>query len=86
VLILNEPTRGVDVGARAEIYRIVRDFCAAGYAVLMQTTDIEELLGLSDDVLSMDRGRIVGRHRRPHLDAQAILAEITHAALPEPVA
>jgi ABC-type sugar transport system ATPase subunit len=79
VLILNEPTRGVDVGARAEIYRIVRDFCGAGYAVLMQSTDMEELLGLSHDILSMDRGRIVGRHRRPDLDAQTILAEITHA-------
>ena len=57
VLLMNEPTRGVDVGARAEIYRLIRQFCDRGYCLIMASSDIEEVLGMSDIIVSMYRGR-----------------------------
>jgi ABC-type sugar transport system ATPase subunit len=58
VLVLDEPTRGVDVGARAEIYDIVREVAASGTAVLLLSSDMEELIGLSDRIAVMAGGRI----------------------------
>ncbi|MBN6054276.1 sugar ABC transporter ATP-binding protein [Nonomuraea sp. RK-328] len=60
VLILDEPTRGVDVGARVEIYQLVNELTAAGDAVLMISSDLPEVLGMSDRILVMARGRLVG--------------------------
>ncbi|MFE5868706.1 sugar ABC transporter ATP-binding protein [Streptomyces roseifaciens] len=60
LLILDEPTRGVDVGAKVEIYRLVNELTAAGCAVLMISSDLPEVLGMSDRVLVMAHGRIAG--------------------------
>ncbi|MFI1797556.1 sugar ABC transporter ATP-binding protein [Streptomyces sp. NPDC020379] len=60
LLILDEPTRGIDVGAKVEIYRLVNELTAAGRAVLMISSDLPEVLGMSDRVLVMAQGRIVG--------------------------
>jgi ABC-type sugar transport system ATPase subunit len=78
VLLMNEPTRGVDVGARAEIYRLIRDFCDRGYCLIMASSDIEEVLGMADIVVSMYRGRQVGQYRRGTASLQRVLADITH--------
>jgi ribose transport system ATP-binding protein len=59
VLVLDEPTRGVDVGARAEIHRLVRRLAAQGMAVLVISSEPEELPDLCDRVLVMAEGRIV---------------------------
>jgi ABC-type sugar transport system ATPase subunit len=80
VLLMNEPTRGVDVGARAEIYRLIRQFCDRGYCVVMASSDIEEVLGMADVVISMYRGRQVAKYRRGEADMQRVLADITHPA------
>jgi ABC-type sugar transport system ATPase subunit len=80
VLLMNEPTRGVDVGARAEIYRLIRQFCDRGYCVVMASSDIEEVLGMADVVVSMYRGRQVAKYRRGEADMQRVLADITHPA------
>jgi ABC-type sugar transport system ATPase subunit len=80
VLLMNEPTRGVDVGARANIYRLIRDFCARGYCVIMASSDIEEVLGMGDIVVTMYRGGQVGRYRRGEADMHRVLADITHPA------
>ena len=61
---MNEPTRGIDVGARADIYRIMREFCAQGYALVMTSSDLEEIVGLGDIVITMYRGRQVASYRR----------------------
>jgi len=58
VLLLNNPTRGVDIGAKAEIYRVIRTMANAGMAVLMVTEDLPELLGMSDRIVITRRGRI----------------------------
>jgi ABC-type sugar transport system ATPase subunit len=78
VLLMNEPTRGVDVGARAEIYRLIRQFCDRGYCLVMASSDIEEVLGMSDTIISMYRGRQIASYRRGEASLHRVLADITH--------
>jgi ABC-type sugar transport system ATPase subunit len=60
LIILDEPTRGVDVGARAEVYALINEVCASGAAVLMITSELPEALGMSDRIHVMRSGRFVG--------------------------
>jgi L-arabinose transport system ATP-binding protein len=79
VLILDEPTRGVDVGAKSEIYRIVSELAAEGVAVLVISSDMPELLGLSDRIVVLRQGRISGRLDRSAATEAAVLAlSLTH--------
>ncbi len=74
VLLLDEPTRGVDVGARSEIYRIITDLAASGVAVVMASSDMPEILGLANRALVMRDGAVVGELSESDLaadDAQA---------------
>jgi ribose transport system ATP-binding protein/rhamnose transport system ATP-binding protein len=80
VLLLNEPTRGIDVGARAEIYRIMRELCAQGNVLIMTSSDLEEIVGIADVVITMYRGRTVARYQGEQIIMPAILADITHPA------
>ncbi|MER2584231.1 MAG: ATP-binding cassette domain-containing protein, partial [Candidatus Competibacter sp.] len=60
VLILDEPTKGVDIGAKAEIYRIISELAAKGVAVLVISSELPEVIGISDRILVMREGEIVG--------------------------
>jgi inositol transport system ATP-binding protein len=60
ILILDEPTRGIDVGAKAEIHRIVTEFAKAGVAVLMISSEMPEVLGMSDRIMVMHEGKVTG--------------------------
>ncbi|NYT67645.1 sugar ABC transporter ATP-binding protein [Pusillimonas noertemannii] len=80
VLLMNEPTRGVDVGARAEIYALMRRVCEQGYCIVMMSTDIEEVAGMADVVITLYRGQQVGCYSRPDISRSRILADITHTA------
>jgi ribose transport system ATP-binding protein len=60
VLIVDEPTRGIDVGAKAEIYRLLRDLAREGVAIVIISSDMEEILHVSDRVAVMHEGRITG--------------------------
>jgi len=60
ILILDEPTQGIDVGAKSEIYRLIRQLAASGLAILMISSETEEILGMSDRVAVMAKGRIAG--------------------------
>ena len=73
VFVLDEPTRGVDVGAKAEIYRVIEDLAAAGAAVLMISSDLEEILRLSDRVLVMHEGRLAGEVGRAELSEETVM-------------
>ena len=73
LVILDEPTRGIDVGAKAEVYRLMRDLAGQGVAVLMISSDMEEVIGVSTRVAVMRRGRIVGILQRDDLCEEAIL-------------
>ncbi len=73
VLILDEPTRGVDVGAKAEIYALIDELAGNNVAVWMITSDMEELLGMSDRVAVMHEGRIAGELSREQLDEETVM-------------
>nr|WP_134768796.1 sugar ABC transporter ATP-binding protein [Nocardioides sp. 1609] len=73
VLLLDEPTRGVDVGARAEIYRLVRDLADSGVAVIVVSSEVEEVLGLADRVLVVREGRVVHEAAAAHIDESRVL-------------
>ncbi len=67
VFLLDEPTRGIDVGAKQQVYRLIADLADAGAAILVASSEIEELLGLCDRILVMRRGRIAARFARAGL-------------------
>ncbi|CCV03732.1 fused D-ribose transporter subunits of ABC superfamily: ATP-binding components [Mesorhizobium metallidurans STM 2683] len=73
VLLLDEPTRGVDVGAKREIYRIISDFASSGGTVVMISSEIDEVLGMSDRIMVMRAGRSAGTFRREETDAQSLV-------------
>ncbi|WP_404814029.1 sugar ABC transporter ATP-binding protein [Kitasatospora fiedleri] len=73
VLILDEPTRGIDIGAKAEIYQIIADLAEQGVAILVISSELPEVLGLADRVLVMQGGRVTGELDRAHATEEAIL-------------
>ncbi|MDR1833591.1 MAG: ATP-binding cassette domain-containing protein, partial [Propionibacteriaceae bacterium] len=74
VLILDEPTRGVDVGAKAEIYKIIDQLAASGVAVLVISSELPEVLGLADRIVVMQNGHITGELTREEATEEKILA------------
>ncbi|TDC89272.1 sugar ABC transporter ATP-binding protein [Actinomadura sp. 7K507] len=73
LLILDEPTRGVDVGARAELYAVIRELAGRGIGVLLVSSEVPEVLGLADRVLVVREGRIVHTAGAGDLDEEAVL-------------
>jgi ribose transport system ATP-binding protein len=73
VLLLDEPTRGVDVGARSEIYALIRSLAARGMAVVVVSSEVEEVLGLVDRVLVVREGRIVHTGPATEIDEHRVL-------------
>ena len=73
ILMLDEPTRGVDVGAKREIYRIMSDFAAQGGTVLMISSETEEVIGMADRVIVMKNGRIAGELSRADMSAENLV-------------
>jgi ribose transport system ATP-binding protein len=73
VLLLDEPTRGVDIGARADIYALIRQLADAGAAIVVVSSEIPEVLGLADRVLVVGDGRVVREAPAAELDEHAVL-------------
>ena len=74
ILILDEPTRGIDVGAKYEIYCIINDLVAQGKSVIMISSELPEVLGMSDRIYVMNEGRIVGEFRQEDASQESIMA------------
>ena len=77
LLILDEPTRGVDIGAKSEIYRIINDVAATGTAILIVSSDLPEALGISDRLLVIRGGRIVADINAPGATEEQVMAYAT---------
>jgi len=73
ILILDEPTRGIDVGAKAEIHAIMSDLAKQGVAILMISSELPEIMGISDRILVMHEGRITGEFRREEATQDKIM-------------
>jgi ribose transport system ATP-binding protein len=83
LLLLDEPTRGVDVGARAELYQVIHALAAQGVGVLLVSSEVPEVLGLADRVLVMREGRIVHRAPAEELDEATVLDLVMAGSLME---
>ncbi len=73
VLIFDEPTRGIDVGAKAEIYELIRKLAAEGVSVIVISSEMEEVLGISDRIAVMHEGRLTGILEREHFSEEAVM-------------
>jgi rhamnose transport system ATP-binding protein len=74
VLILDEPTQGIDVGAKAEIHRLMGDLASRGLAIVMISSELPEILGMSDRIAVMHAGRVVGIVDRSEATQESILS------------
>lgn len=83
VLLLDEPTRGIDIGAKQEIYQLMEQLAADGVAILFVSSEMEEVLGMSDRVLVMHEGAIAGELSRDELSEEAIMHLATGGSLAE---
>jgi ribose transport system ATP-binding protein len=77
ILIFDEPTRGIDVGSKVEIYKLMNDLTAEGAAILMISSDLPEILGMSDRIIVMHEGRITAEYS----SEEATQEKILHSAL-----
>ncbi len=73
IIIFDEPTKGIDVSAKAEIYRLMEDMAAEGKAIIMVSSELPEVIGMSDRVIVMREGRMVGELGRSELNEENIL-------------
>ena len=79
VIIFDEPTRGIDVGAKQEIYDIMNDLANQGKAIVMISSDMEELIGMSDRVVVLCKGRMAGSLSREEISQESILMKAAGA-------
>lgn len=77
VLLLDEPTRGIDVGAKQEIYKLIEDLASKGLAILFVSSELEEVMGLADRVLVMHEGEVSGELMRGEMSEERIMALAT---------
>ena len=75
ILLLDEPTRGIDVGAKYEIYQLIIDLAAKGKGVIMVSSEMPELLGICDRILVMSNGHVSGITNTEELDQERIMAQ-----------
>jgi len=80
VLIFDEPTRGIDVGAKAEIYQLIRKLAAEGASVIVISSEMEEVLGISDRIAVMHEGRLTGVLERSQFSEEAVMRLATGAS------
>jgi rhamnose transport system ATP-binding protein len=77
LLILDEPTRGVDIGTKAEVHRLISDLAEKGLAILMISSELPEVIGVSDRILVLHEGRMAGEFSRREATQEALMAAAT---------
>ncbi|GGF54971.1 erythritol transport system ATP-binding protein [Mameliella alba] len=85
VLLMDEPSRGIDIGAKAEVFRVMRQLAAEGLGIVFVTSDLEEVMSLSDRIIVMSDGRITGEFSREEVTETALVSAsaVGHAPLSE---
>jgi inositol transport system ATP-binding protein len=78
ILILDEPTRGIDVGAKAEIHKLISNLAGQGVAVIMISSEMPEVLGMSDRIMVLHEGRVTGFLDRKDADQVKIMELASH--------
>jgi rhamnose transport system ATP-binding protein len=81
LLIVDEPTRGIDVGTKAEVHRLMSELASSGLAVLMISSELPEVLGMADRVLVMHEGRLTGELSRDEADEESVMRAATGQTL-----
>ena len=74
ILLFDEPTRGIDVGAKGEIYRLIDSLAAAGRSIIVVSSELPEILRLADNVIVMRSGAMAGRLARKEFSEEAIMS------------
>lgn len=83
VLLMDEPSRGIDIGAKAEVFRVMRSLAAEGLGIVFVTSDLEEVLGLSDRILVMSNGQITGEFTREEATETALVTASAKGHAPD---
>ena len=78
VLILDEPTRGIDVGAKTEIYKIINELAESGRSIIMISSELPELLGMCDRIYTLAEGVITGEHLKENTNQEILMRDMTH--------
>lgn len=78
IFILDEPTRGIDVGAKTEIYKIINELADAGNSIIMISSELPELLGVCDRIYTLAEGVITGEHLKSETDQEKLMKDMTH--------
>jgi rhamnose transport system ATP-binding protein len=77
VIILDEPTKGIDIGSKAAVHAFMSELAGEGLSVIMVSSELPEILGMSDRVLVMREGRMAGTWEREELDAETLVRAAT---------
>lgn len=78
ILILDEPTRGIDIGAKTEIYKIINELADAGKSIIMISSELPELLGVCDRIYTLAEGVITGEHLKSETNQEKLMKDMTH--------
>jgi ABC-type sugar transport system ATPase subunit len=70
---MNDPTRGIDVGAKVEIYKVMEELCREGISIIMVSSELPEIMGITDRMMVLAEGRVVGEFARSEYDQNKIL-------------
>ena len=73
IIILNEPTRGIDVGSKIEIYKLIEDLCEKGSSIIMISSELPEILSIADRIITMSKGRFTGQYSRNEASEEKLL-------------
>ncbi|MCL2321350.1 MAG: ATP-binding cassette domain-containing protein, partial [Oscillospiraceae bacterium] len=83
ILILDEPTRGIDVGAKYEIYRLIHELADQGKAVIMISSELVELLGMADRIYTVFEGKVTGVLNQSEANQEKLMRMMTNTSLEE---
>ena len=80
ILILDEPTKGIDIGSKAAVHELIAELAGRGLAIILVSSELPEVMGMSDNIIVMQEGRIVARFKKGEATREQIVSAATGAA------